>query len=72
MREKITVFVDDRPVDIFRGMSVKHALISYDMAVYRAAVSGDVFIEDRDGFRVGLDGALQDGSRLYVKPVLPQ
>jgi hypothetical protein len=67
MNEHITVFVDDRPVKIYRGMQVKHALIACDNALYRSAAAGKLMVEDHHGFRLGLEGALQEGSRIFTR-----
>ena len=68
MGENISVFVNDREVKIYRGMQVRHALISYDYTLLKAAEEGEVLIEDERGFHVGLEGALTDGSRIYTRP----
>jgi hypothetical protein len=67
MNEQITVFVNDQPVKIYRGMHVEHALIVCDYALYRAAVAGEVLVEDAYGFKVGLQGSLQEGSRIFTR-----
>ena len=67
MGDQIVVFVNKKPVTIYRGMQVKHALISYDLSVYEACERGDVRVEDEHGFRVGLEGALHDGARIYTR-----
>ena len=67
MNERITVFVDGRPVKIYRGMLVKHALIACDYGLYKAAACGEVAVVDKHGFRLGLEGALQEGSRVFTK-----
>jgi hypothetical protein len=67
MTERITVFVDERPVKIFRGMQVKHALIGSDYFLYQAVARGEILVEDENGFRLGLEGALQDGSRIFTR-----
>lgn len=67
MSERITVFVNDHPIKIYRGMLVKHALLACDHALYRTAAAGEVRVEDQHGFQVGLEGALQDGSRIFTK-----
>ena len=68
MDARIRVQVNDAPVDVYRGMQVKHALIAYDPTVYAACERGERIVEDEHGFRVGLDGALRNGARLYVRP----
>jgi hypothetical protein len=64
---QITVFVNEKPVRIYRGMQVQHALISYDVSVYQACERGDMRVEDEHGFRVGLEGALREGAKIYTK-----
>lgn len=66
--ERITVYVNGAPVELFRGMKVRHALIALDYECFRQAEQGQIRIEDGNGFSVGLDGALQDGSRIILKP----
>jgi hypothetical protein len=68
MTEQITVFVNDKPVRIYRGMLVKHALIACDYALYRSAICGEVVVVDNHGFRLGLEGALQEGSIVFTRP----
>jgi hypothetical protein len=67
MNEIILVFVDNQPVKIYRGMQVKHALIAFDQALHQAATAGELRIEDSRGFQVGLEGALQEGSRIFTR-----
>ncbi len=65
------VFVNDQKVTIHRGMSVKHALIAYNQDAYRAAAAGRAAVEDENGFRVGLEGGLSEGAKIYVKDRQP-
>jgi hypothetical protein len=67
MAERILVYVNDTPVEIFQGMAVKHALISSDYALYGASEKGEVIVEDERGFPLGLEGALDNGSRIYTR-----
>jgi hypothetical protein len=67
MTEKITIYLDDNPLLLYRGMQVKHALIAYDYKLYTAAQRGEIYMEDQDGFRLGLEGALQEGSRIFAR-----
>jgi hypothetical protein len=68
MTEQITVLVDGKPVKIYRGMLVKHALIASDYGLYEAAVAGEVVVVDHHGFRLGLEGALLEGSLVFTRP----
>jgi len=68
MSERITVTVNGSPVEIFRGMKVKHALMAFNQDLYAAAAQGRILVEDSRGFRIGLEGALSDGSRIITRP----
>lgn len=65
--ERITVRVNGAPVEIYRGMKVRHALIARDYDLLRKAEQGLIRVQDGNGYDVGLDGALQEGSQLFLK-----
>jgi hypothetical protein len=58
------VFVNDKPIEILAGMTVRHALISADL-LRETESSKRVF--DEWGNEIGLDGALAEGSKIYFK-----
>ncbi len=60
----MTVYVDDKPVEIFAGMTVKHALISAGLL---DKTGESIIVFDEWGNEIGLDGALTNGSKIYVK-----
>ena len=66
VNENIDVFVNDRKINIYRGMKVKHALIAYDQNLYKAALAGEVHVEDENGFALGLEGSLADGAKIFT------
>lgn len=66
MKERLAVFVNREPVEVFRGMTVKHALIAYDEVVYEACRDGRATVENEDGFPLGLEGALEQGAQLFT------
>ncbi len=66
MKETITVQVNHQPVEVYRGMKVKHALISLDQALYEKALAGEIVVKDENGFDVGLDGALSENTKIYT------
>lgn len=66
MSENIEVFVNGRKIDIYRGMKVKHALIAYDRKLYKAALAGEVRVEDENGFMLGLEGHLANGAEIFA------
>ena len=61
------VFVNDAPVELYRGMQIEHALIARDNALYQAFLAGELTVEDAHGFAAGLDGALSDRARIYTR-----
>jgi hypothetical protein len=67
MKERITISVNNMPINIHRGMTVKHALIAHDQALYTAAMKGDIILVDDNGFQIGLEGALQDGAKIFTR-----
>jgi sulfur carrier protein ThiS len=66
MKERFAVSVNGKPVEVFRGMSVKHALIAYGYPVYKACAEGRAVVRDEHGFIVGLEGSLREGAALHV------
>jgi len=66
LSEQIGVYVNGQKISLYRGMKVKHALIAYDQSLYKAALAGEVRIEDSNGFAVGLEGSLADGSEIFT------
>jgi hypothetical protein len=58
------VYVNDRPVDLLPGMTVKHALIQSRL-LEEMEVSKKVYDEWEN--EVGLSGALFEGMKLYVR-----
>ena len=67
MDERIVVFVNDKPVELYRGMHVEHALIAYGGGLHKAVRRGEIMVEDENGFRVGLQGSLRSGARIYTR-----
>lgn len=58
------VYVNEKPVEIFSGMKVKHALIS--AGLLKEIESGKK-VYDEWGNEIGLDGALSEGMKIYIK-----
>lgn len=58
------VYVNDKPVELLPGMTVKHALISLDLL--KEIEKGNA-VYDEWGNEVGLDGELLEGAKLFVK-----
>jgi hypothetical protein len=58
------IFVNDQEMEITRGMTVKHALTQAGLL---AEIRASKKVFDEWGNEVGLDGALSEGAKLYVK-----
>ena len=58
------IYVNDREVDLAPGMSVKHALIRLDLL---KEIKAGKKVYDEAGHEIGLDGALSDGMRIYLR-----
>jgi hypothetical protein len=58
------VYVNDRPVDLVPGMTVRHALVA---AGRIKEIEAGKKTYDPWGHEVGLDGALSEGERIWVK-----
>ena len=57
------VFVNDLPVDIFSGMTVRHALINAGLF---GQMSPSQRVFDEWGNEIGLDGELSEGNKIYI------
>ncbi len=66
MKETIDITVNDKKISLYRGMKVKHALMAYDQRLYRAALDGEIRVQDGNGFTVGIEGGLSDGSKIFT------
>ncbi len=58
------VYVNDKSVELFPGMQVKHALIRSGEMAHNAH---GLKAYDAWGHELGLDGALVEGMKIYVK-----
>lgn len=62
------IWVNDQPVDLISGMTVRHALVQAGRL--EKVEQGLCRVVDEWGNEVGLDGALEDGGRFVLKPAL--
>ncbi len=58
------VYVNGKAVDLVPGLQVKHALIR---AGLEAMIPAGLKVYDEWGHEMGLDGALLDGMKIFVK-----
>lgn len=57
------IYVNDSPVELLPGMTVKHALISSGLFKNAGSIKS---VRDEWGNEIGLDGELSEGQRIYV------
>jgi len=65
--KRITVYVNDEPRRFFLGLRVRHAIghrEAWRVECHQATV------RDAHDNQVDLDGALYEGERLYIRPIL--
>lgn len=60
------IWLNDRPIDLIPGMTVRHALVQ--VGRLGEIEQGLCRVVDEWENEVGLDGALEDGSRYFLKP----
>lgn len=58
------IWLNDQPIDLISGMTVRQALIQADLL---PEIEKGAKVFDEWGNAIGLDGALADGSRLNIK-----
>ena len=59
------VYVNERPVEILPGMTVRHALIRTGLL---KEIEESKKVYDEWGNEIGLEGALSEGMKVFVKP----
>jgi hypothetical protein len=58
------VYVNDHPVELARGMTVKHAIIHSGLL---KEIDASKRVYDEWGNEMGLNGALDEGMKIYVR-----
>ena len=61
---KMKVYVNHIPVDVLPGMKVKHALLKAGLL---KEIEDSKKVYDEWGNEVGLDGALSEGMKIYIR-----
>lgn len=66
-QKRITVYINDQPVESWYGATVQHAVITYDQQILKDIRELRAWIVDGRESRIDLGGSLQDGVRLYIR-----
>jgi hypothetical protein len=62
------IFVNDKEIVLFQGAKVKDAILSFDKNILKKISLYEV--SDKYGNQTEIDGALQDGSKLFIKKIV--
>jgi hypothetical protein len=62
------VFVNETGIILFQGAKVKDAILKFDKKILRELSSYEIL--DRYGYETDIDGALQEGSKLFINKLL--
>lgn len=63
------VYINQKSVDVLPGMTVKHALVS---AGFLKEIEASKKVYDEWENELGLDGALSEGMKLFIRSAEPQ
>jgi hypothetical protein len=66
-QKRITVYINNLPVERWYGATVEHAVIAYNQRILNDIRELRAWVVDARGLRVGLGGTLQDDARLYIR-----
>jgi hypothetical protein len=62
--QKIRVFLNEKEIETFRGMKVKHIL---SCETIKAVKRGEIILTDGEGNERGLEGSLTEGEYIKTK-----
>ncbi|WP_163582127.1 hypothetical protein [Gracilibacillus saliphilus] len=64
------VTINNQTIKLFKGATLKHALLKTDEQLYKSVVKKEAIIKDQEGNRTEVNGAVADGwSYVVVKRV---
>jgi hypothetical protein len=67
VNDAFSVTVNDKEIKLFRGATLKHALLKADETLYQLVLKGEAEIRDQEGNVVLLGGSVANGWSYYVK-----
>jgi hypothetical protein len=72
IKDRKTVYVNDRPIQIFVWAEVQHCVNAYDSQLYLVVQRGEAEIFDETGGRIGWGGFAGEGQHIYVRPIIKE
>ena len=67
MDDRKTIYVNDKPIEIFSWAEVQHCVNAYDSTLYLKVQKGEAEIVDEKGGRIGWGGFAGNGQHIYVR-----
>lgn len=67
MNDRKTVYVNNRPIEIFQWAEVQHCVNAYDSTLYVKVQKGEAEIVDEKGNAIGWGGFAGNGQHIYVR-----
>ncbi len=65
----MTVFINDKPVSVFYGATLKETILKHSKKSYAMLLSGYLGIFDRFGNLTETDGPVADGQRFFLRVI---
>ena len=65
----MTVFVNNREVEIFTNARIGDAILSYSKSSWKKVLSGKFGVFDRFGFSTSTDGPIGEGQKIFIKRI---
>ncbi|MBC5637960.1 hypothetical protein H8S33_14280 [Ornithinibacillus sp. BX22] len=63
----MNVTINKKTISLFKGATLKHALLKADPLLYNAVVKDEAVIKDQEGNVTDVNGAVAEGWTYYVE-----
>ncbi|SEO27088.1 hypothetical protein SAMN04488134_105200 [Amphibacillus marinus] len=60
------VTINETEVSLFKGATLKHALLKFDQSLYHRVLSGEMVIRDQEGNQTDVYGAAMANWSYYI------
>ncbi|MDX8044381.1 hypothetical protein SH601_00140 [Gracilibacillus sp. S3-1-1] len=61
------VMVNNKQITLFKGATLKHALLKTDEQLYKKVLNNQAVIKDQEGNLTDINGAVAEGWSYYVE-----
>lgn len=63
----MNVTINNKTISLFKGATLKHALLKADPHLYNAVIKNEAVIKDQEGNITDINGAVAEGWTYYVE-----